>query len=451
MSARQPVDYTTDNLLKRPGGTTGIYSDDVTVIVTIAGNQWYVVEGEVNTSNYKQSDALKMKVVRDKEDNPNALIFPGNDIAVDIFSSSVQGLDDGNRNMVNPGNESVRIFTGKVATAIDMGDQSFDIKAFTSEVDLIATKVPLASELPTKLTKLVELIIKSVNAEIDTDIEFNVDIESYGTKYGMSLLRSHPVADEINDTLTADEYKPTSAAKLLEFIGRKTNATWWFDSRNVFQFGNTKTTNHKLTFVTDTTAGKSTPPYNAVKVIGDNIASRQGWDSRNMISEEFAVSEETLDTIGTPESIATFVYRDDSIKTQQQADNTAKQILDELQTQQAEGSVTVVGYPLVKKFDVIEMPDSFGNAKFETVAPAQYAVSGVTHRFSPSDGYVTEIECAGIVGRYSGPQFEITAPTEEGGETQIELVNEGDEATRDETLPNDGLPPQEDTPPRVDR
>ena len=439
MSSRNVDSYTSDNLLQRPDTSTGIYGDNVEVIVTIAGNRWHVVEGEVNTSKYKESDALKMLVVPDKDDNPNALIFTGNNITVDVKTSSIRGAIDFDRNIMNDDRESARIFTGKVGQAIDMGDGAFAIKAFTAEVDLITTTVPLGRGFaPGSVGTLVSVILDTANAKIDTDIEYNIDFRTKDTPYGATNYRAHPIAEEIQDTIIEDEYEPMSAAKLLEFIGRKSNTIWWFDSRNVLQFGTTKTSNHKLSFVTDSSAGKQTPPYNGVRVIGDSVASQQGWESRNMISAEYAVSVATLEDIGTPEDVAIFTYRDDSIKTQEQADNVAKQLLSDLQEQQAEGTVTIVGYPLVKKYDIIEMPDSFGNAKFETVPPAQYAVSAVTHKFG-SDGYTTEIECAGVVGRYSGPRWEQIAPDEEGGELKTELQDQDASTQRNTELPNGGL------------
>ncbi len=450
--ARDVDSYTSDNLLKRPGTSTGIYGDDVDVIITIGVNKWRVIDGEVNTSKYKESDALKMIVIPDNNDNPGALVFPGNKITVDVKTSSIRGAVDFDRNIMNRDRESARIFTGTIANAIDLGDGAFVIKAFTAEVDLIRTEIPLGRSIdPSSTKELVSIIFNKVNQELSENIEFNIDFDQRDVPYGATHYRSHPIADEINETVIEDEYDPISAAKMLEFIGRKTNSIWWVDSRNVVQFGTTKTSNHKLSFVTDSSAGKQTPPYNGVRVIGDGIASQEGWETKDMISAKFAVSVETLEDIGVPEALI-FEYRDDSIKTQEQADNAAKQLLTDLQEQQAEGTVTIVGYPLVKKYDIIEMPDSFGNTKldFLTVPPAQYAVSAVTHKFG-SDGYTTEIECAGVVGRYSGPTWEQIAPEEEGGELRTELENQNQNVSRDPEAPNSGLLPEDEETPGIDR
>jgi hypothetical protein len=133
--------------------------------------------------------------------------------------------------------------------------------------------------------------------------------------------------------------------------------------------------------IIDTSAGKRSPQYQSVQVIGNTPTSRRGFEARHLLSSQPVLAEAGA---GQP----SFIYEDDSITSQQQAVNAAQSLLKKLKKQQQGGFVKTVGRADVLPFDRVALPDAQGGGEF--------IVDGVEHRIS-EDGFITRHELGGVV------------------------------------------------------
>lgn len=216
----------------------------------------------------------------------------------------------------------------------------------------------------------------------------------------------------------------------LNRVREATNTEWWFDKDGTFYFGDPATfgggvSTYETRLIKDTSAGITTPPYQSVRVIGSGVATTEGWSGSSKIQddEDKIVKEANigLPSAGGEQSEVvieldprgeltepTFKYINAEISTDEQAQNTALKIADELIKQQAEGKVTVVGFPEIQPFDGILMP----NSDEQPMGGQLYDVYSVTHKLNGSDGFVTEIEVAGPNPKLRG---DVTVRQDEDG------------------------------------
>lgn len=180
-------------------------------------------------------------------------------------------------------------------------------------------------------------------------------------------------------------------------------AEWWFDKEGTFHFGLPEPTRHELKYITDADAGKTTPPYWSVRVIGSGAASAENRSRENMYIEDKVVVEAELaiDSDGNPTAQfgttrqPVFEYHDLEISTDEQAKSVARTLVDDLSEQQADGKITVVGFPEVVPMDGVVMPDS----EEQPMGGKGYNVYKVQHHLNESDGFLTQIHVSGVTGR----------------------------------------------------
>ena len=221
------------------------------------------------------------------------------------------------------------------------------------------------------------------------------------------------VADSVSNReyLVTESFTDTPCLSILQRLCRSVDWYWYVDHDNVIQvidsfeyeyatdYGHTRFDIaydleapsgrtfliHELEYVLEASPGKLTPPYQRVVVTGsmagDVPPERQHLQSKNPIR---AVATSDSYTSGDP----TFTYRDELLTTQANADKAAKAILAQLESQQTGGWVEVVGHPLVRPNDAIQMPDHMGGA--------QYLVADVEHTVNDS-GFRTRIRCNGLL------------------------------------------------------
>jgi hypothetical protein len=202
----------------------------------------------------------------------------------------------------------------------------------------------------------------------------------------------------INNQITFSKQK-IKVSKALEDIETKTNSTWWFDKDGIFHIGAARPGNpiqsYNLQFITNTSAGTATPPWQSVQVIGNGVVSEDGWAKANMNTTEVLTSTQGLadDENRDTEQLAdpVYTYRNLEIQTQAEADATAQKIIEEFNSQSSEGKVTVVGFPEIRPLDAIQMP----NSADQPMGGARYAVKKVIHKINPSDGFVSVIHTGG--------------------------------------------------------
>jgi len=417
-----------------------VYDQDIETEILVGESEWRAVNMTIERSRYNEIDTVKMVSVPDPDENPEAVPVEGQDFVVRLGPRS-SVTKEGERDIVDD-DLLVTAYSGYVSNVFDFGDGSWQIEAVNYLRELKTTNVYFSVEDYVKKSQVVKEIIKYVNRVENIDLAYEVDLSgSSETPYGTDRFHASDDADSDTDGLIAREFTGETAAEILDHISEASNATWWVDSRNTVYFGPTKTAKHKLSWVTETSAGKQTPPYKSVKVIGDNIVSNEGWNKAQMLSESTGFSERTLEGLGVENELVgsggltppTYTYRNEGIKTQEEAENVANRLLNELQQQQSGGNVTIVGRPMIDILDVIEMPDSFARTSTspeedaEFIPAAQYFVQKVTHTLNGRDGFTTKIECAGIAGRYEGPVYELDADGNIFLETTPGQIEEGEE------------------------
>jgi hypothetical protein len=224
----------------------------------------------------------------------------------------------------------------------------------------------------------------------------------------------------------------TTVYNIFSKIREKTGAEFWFDRFGVFHFGAPRPTKHELQFITETTAGLTTPPYQGVKVISQPKRSSEIADEFNEITvndlnrrdevgvfaveasiarqdvretirlsqgqtEEGAIvgSEKVVvfhDSDDTVVAKPQFEYIDYSLITQAQVLNAAKSFLKDIIDQAADGEITVLGFPEVELYDGIKMPDT----NVQPMGGSEFSVTKIVHEIS-SDGFLTRLFVGGVL------------------------------------------------------
>lgn len=406
--------------------------------ILINGYNWLPTEGKIERSKYTESDYATITAIKDysTDDNiPNPQ--PGDKMTVRL-GPRTSVTTDGGRDAVED-DLLVTVFTGNVSNVFDFGDRRWKINGFNVMDTLQSVTISTTDIQKTKLSKAVEIVLQKIQRETSSNVQYNIDLsESQELPYGYSRFITDGPQLQGEDYVLRKEFTNVNAADVLDSFSRSANAIWYVDRKNTIQFGQTDTAVHKLDWVTEADAGKKTPPYRSVKVIGDDVVSAEGWEGSKLITKRGQVAQKTNsymssfypDGPNNPGSQTTvpegdlvepvFTFRDESIQTKEEARRAAERILDQLQEQTAGGNVTVVGRPMIDILDVIEMPDRFAIdnrspiTSAEEIEPAQYFVQSVVHQFDGSNGYTTKIQCGGLAGRYSGPVFEYKGINEDG-------------------------------------
>jgi hypothetical protein len=205
-----------------------------------------------------------------------------------------------------------------------------------------------------------------------------------------------------------------SVKDALDKVREQTRSEWWFDKRGTFHFGEPDVSAYDITLIKDSSAGITTPPYQSVRVIGSSTATSDGWESTNQVQDDDNIivkeaiiarpqaagkqSERVIILDPTEEQFQQFQppfkYINAELSTDEQVQNAALKIADELAKQQASGTITTVGFPEVVPFDGLAVP----NTESQPMGGQLYEVYKVTHRLNASDGFITKIEVAGPSG-----------------------------------------------------
>lgn len=179
-------------------------------------------------------------------------------------------------------------------------------------------------------------------------------------------------------------FKDRDADAVIEKIAKLADVVWYIDVDNTLVIDNAGSVGEQreLAQITDVSAGKKSPAYQSVRVIGNSPTSRKGRESRQLVSSQPVVA-----TAGSGEPV--YEYEDDDIASQQQAQNIANAILRRLRKQQRGGFVEVVGRSDIRPFDTVQFPEAQGGSS--------YLAAGVTHTLSAKDGWTTRIKLGGVI------------------------------------------------------
>lgn len=411
-----------------------VYFQPLEFEVEIGGSYWKIIELKIQRQQYQQSGAVDLLAIPDPTENPQAVPESGDDLIINsgpeqsVADASERKIETSERKL-GSGGRLERLFTGTVSTVQKRGDGSWKIFGFTSQLDIVTTRIDISVDDETTLTQQFKLVIDKVNEKIDGDnIKSKVDFEESpnGIYNNAITFGNSPDSIKKENFKLLRNYTDTTAKSIIYDLELASRGVFWVDKFNVLRFGSPKSKIHKLSFVTESDARIQTPPYNTVKVVGDDVSQSDedsGYTTNHLIgtdsmtvfksvfqkdNSEYVVRDENL---GEP----VYTYKDESIRTRREAENVAESLIEDITEQRAEGKIVIPGRPMIDIFDVIEVPDSFAVTKDGTQLPAsQYFVKEVIHRVNESDGFVTEITVGGVVNRISGKKYGYISETENG-------------------------------------
>ncbi len=400
---------------------TEIYEDNVQIDMTIDGQKWLLIDAEVELSEATTPNYVILKMSPDPEETIDNLPDKIQDLVGTEFSLSA---DTGLISERDSSEDSL-LFEGILGNISPTGENVYEGKAYDpsqasfAEVERATSLLNQSVYIPPpeyslreliniylsgqqgtqhktrtiKASELIERIVDKGNIP-----EYNIDLADDGIE--ISGAEGSYTGGYDRDLKFEDPYPKIENA--LEKATNMTQSMWWFDKTGTFNFGVPRPTKHELRFISDTSAGVSTPPYQSVIVIGSGIASEEGWSRASMNPENELVVEARTAKDGEGNNIIemgetsepVFTYRNSEVSTQAQAESTARQLVEKLQKQQEDGEVTVVGFPEIVPFDVIKMP----NSDEQPMGGKTYAVYSVKHRLNNTDGFITKIKVAGTVG-----------------------------------------------------
>lgn len=368
--------------------TTDIVTDYVELDIWIDVNQYAVTEMDTEISRYNETDIVNATIV-----DPEFSAEPSQDDEATVYI-----------------NDEV-VFSGFVNRVQFKQDGSFKVQILNDLYKVKNEEVTLSiTEDPTPLSTVVADVCEQAGVDYDVNLTWSTD----ATRESGGRL----VAIDYNIGI---EETGTKAAEVLDKLAKWANADWWFDEWNTLQFGLPDSELHDVYYVKDTTAADKLPPYRGVKVVGDNVVSLEGFNVSHIPGYEPVIGKQGIfynEDNGTWERSSgvtndpVFTLKDKQIKTQEQAQQTAAKLADELFKQIKGGKVKIAGTrgddrqdPAneIGKLDVIEMPERMGGER--------YFVGRINHKINSSNGYEVIIECEGLLPeRYGVDPITVSNP-----------------------------------------
>lgn len=400
-----------------------VVQDNLSIDCFIGGRPYHIVDLEVHLTAGSDSNWAKGDVVPDGHDyKPD----PGDPLEGESPDQIIIDVDNELMEL-RDGNEITRIFTGVISNASRVEQGLFEFMAFWPGFNQIQNGSIIVQPPSPLLENLGEsdgggASLSSVSftnrLQKASDIAEQIgDFVTQDTGFGYSVNLFEEGID-INGTLAGVDTRMNVDGEkvplvtsgnddgLLERIIKSTNSVWDVDRYGEFSIGPpapdgtipTAVRAHKLRYITDTTAGKQSPAWQSIVVIGDGVVSQDGWGASAQINENPPKFTSPITATGAAASVEegvlaepTFQYTNLEIDTAEEAEHVLGKLRDEIKKQRAGGTVTVVGHPEVWPGDAIELPDS----RNQPFGLERFAISKVTHRLNNSDGFLTEIEVMG--------------------------------------------------------
>lgn len=249
------------------------------------------------------------------------------------------------------------VFTGTVADPNEMGDGRTKIKAFDGVRDLKKNSLTQTFES----AQIEQIAVAAAQA---AGLDYVIDLP---------------------DETTSAEYSDKRCDEIIEKMADIGSAIWFVDAGGlltVTQDVAAETDRHQLEYVLDHSAGAATPPYQSVRVEGASPTSEGGEGRSGGRSSSHLISSGVI-TATAGEGEPTYRYKDNDIRTEQQAQNVADSVLRKLKSQQKSGWIKIVGDASIRPYDTVTMPDHLGGA--------QYLVAGVEHTLGVKSGFKTKM------------------------------------------------------------
>lgn len=425
---------------------TKIINDSLDVTLKIGSLSWLVIEAKVVLSQTETPNYVDM-IITPNPNQPAAAVSPslGATFGLPFLPDNVDQLlgkkvtlkadNELISNRDSDASEDSLLFKGRLGNISPTGKNTFEATAY----------VPSQQVFGESDGGLVNSYIDLEQSKTSYEKIYN---ETNGTEYDAQTIDSVKLANRVVQKLGISEYeiqlqdggkkisgeegsfrgaykqtlffkdKHPTVKRALRKIRKSCRAQWWFDKEGVFYIGIPEPTKHKLKYIVDADAGKTTPPYQSVRVIGSGAASVKngGYNRTNMEIEDKIVVEGNLAKKPNGDPIVninpdgelnapTFDYKNLEISSDKEARDTAQKIVEDLAKQQSDGKVTVVGFPEVVPYDGIVMPNGKkGPYPKDDIRYRQpmggkaYGVYKVVHKLNNSDGFITDIHCSGVIG-----------------------------------------------------
>lgn len=252
---------------------------------------------------------------------------------------------------------SEEIFSGTIADPNEMGDGRTKVTAFDAVRDL-------------KKNSLTQTFDQAQIEQIAATA-----CQAAGIDYVIDL----------PDETTSAEYSDKRCDEIVDKMADIGQAVWVVEPDRglvVTQDVASITESHELEYILDHSAGAATPPYQSVRVQGASPTSEGGSGRSGGRSSSHLISSSAI-TATAGEGEPTYQYKDNDIRTQQQAQNVADSVLRKLKSQQKSGWIKIVGDAAITPYDTVTMPDQLGGT--------QYLVAGVEHTLGVKDGFKTKL------------------------------------------------------------
>jgi len=412
---------------------TEIINDNVQVDLQIGGDEWWVVDAEVVLSQKSTPNRTELIMIPSGQ---AARYLP--DPVTDLLGSEFELHADTDMmsNRTSSANEETLLFKGNLANISPTGKNSYEAIAYDPSQQPLGDVDPAEDGLS----------FQNEYVYIPDPDYGSTSTSPEGSRYEPIVVSAKRVVEAIIEDLNIEEYEITlqeggyelegpegsyTAARnpnlrfhshflpvkeVLEKVRKRTNSEWWFDKSGKFHFGLPEPEVHELTLITDSDAGKVTPPYQSVRVIGSGISSAEGFSRSSMDIEDKLVVEASIATLQSDEGESgglvanfgetrepVFEYIDLEITTQEQGREAAKSLISDLATQQQDGSITVVGFPEIEPNDGIvlpqaDTPDKRNYRPRQPMGGGGYGVYEVKHRLNNQNGFTTKITVSGLSG-----------------------------------------------------
>lgn len=401
---------------------------DVDMFIENAGfgvQQWDIIEAEVVINDRSTPDYVDMVITPvegigfpEKPQLPESEGgYLGRDFRLDV---------DTQLRANTPGPEVTRLFTGSIANMTPLGDYTYEAIAndptqepfgktsgsakgtsFMNSTISIGKANPTAAkrfaqnyefgqtftpgDVKILISELVDIIVERAGIP---ESERDIQIEKGGIEVGET-----PDGETIKKGFDYEVTFSQWQVPIKDVLDRTTSAAqadWWFDRFGTFHFGpripDENIYSYELEYITDSSDGKTTPPYRSVEVIGDGVVSEEGWSRASLVSEDPLNSNGNV-LEDDPELVEpTFTYRNMEINTKEEAENVKNDIIEQLRKQTGTGDITLVGFPELRPGDGVQMP----NTEIQPMGGERYGVREVTHRLNSSDGFLTKVKVAGM-------------------------------------------------------
>lgn len=273
-----------------------------------------------------------------------------------------------------------QVFRGRDAEILTSKQGSLELRAYGPIRDLKQTTIQ---------QEFVGIGPEQVIAAVCEEAGVEVEIEAGATPPRPGGLGFAQTASNAAPLQTSASIEGQSAAKVVRRAARWLEAVYFVDAEGTLQVTTTpEPEQHTADKLIEASAGKRTPPFRSVRVIGSSPTDREGQEARHLLTRRPITATAGN---GTPE----YVYRDRDIRSPQQASNVANSLLKEFRKQRRGGYLVVLGDPDIRPLDTIRMPDRLGGE--------QYLASAVEHTLSARDGFETRIECGGVVEESDAP------------------------------------------------